>query len=164
MMTMKTLTKITTIGTLRCDDSNGNETVTNNRFNEQNKTLHVHHAFLYISLPSLHDYNVKMPNCTFYGGRKLVTSDDEIFLLFVNLHMVLRNSTPAEFTYIWQSRYIAIIPIKILTLEFTFKRRFYCRLHPLILSSQMIMINHENTKESTAVSGKKVNSTIKSLH
>ena len=65
MMTMKTLTKITTIGTLRCDDSNGNETVKkNNRFNEQNKTLHVHHAFLYISLPSLHDYNVKMPYFT----------------------------------------------------------------------------------------------------
>ena len=115
------------------------------------KTLHVHHAFLYISLPSLHDYNVKMPNCTFYGGRKLVTSDDEIFLLFMNLHMVLRNSTPAEFAYIWQSRYIAIIPIKILTLEFTFKRRFHCRRHPLILSYQMIIIIHENTKESTAV-------------
>ena len=25
-------------------------------------TLHVHHAFLYISLPSLHDYDVKVPN------------------------------------------------------------------------------------------------------
>ena len=23
--------------------------------------LHMHHAFLYISLPSLHDYDVKMP-------------------------------------------------------------------------------------------------------
>ena len=34
-------------------------------------TLHVHHAFLYISLPSLHDYDVKMPNCKFYGGRKI---------------------------------------------------------------------------------------------
>ena len=134
----------------------------NNRFNEQNKTLHVHHAFLYISLPSLHDYNVKMPYFTLLWRTQ--TSDDEIFLLFMNLHMVLRNSTPAEFAYIWQSRYIAIIPTKILTLEFTFKRRFYCRLHPLISSSQMIMINHENTKESTAVSGKKVNSTIKSLH
>ena len=28
-------------------------------------TLHVHHAFLYISLPSLHDYDVKMPNYKF---------------------------------------------------------------------------------------------------
>ena len=26
----------------------------------------MHHAFLYISLPSLHDYDVKMPNCKFY--------------------------------------------------------------------------------------------------
>ena len=28
-------------------------------------TLHVHHAFLYISLPPLHDYDRKMPNFTF---------------------------------------------------------------------------------------------------
>ena len=28
-------------------------------------TLHVHHAFLYISLPSLHDYDVKWPNFKF---------------------------------------------------------------------------------------------------
>ena len=33
-------------------------------------TSHVHHAFVYISLPSLHDYNVKMPNFTFSGGRE----------------------------------------------------------------------------------------------
>ena len=29
-----------------------------------------HHTFLYISLSSLHDYVVKMPNFTFCGGRK----------------------------------------------------------------------------------------------
>ena len=33
-------------------------------------TLHVHHAILYISLLSLHDYDVKRPNFTFYGGRE----------------------------------------------------------------------------------------------
>ena len=38
-------------------------------------TLHVHHAFLYISLPPLQDYNVKMPNFTFYGGRKQATTN-----------------------------------------------------------------------------------------
>ena len=38
-------------------------------------TLHVHHYFLYISLPSLHDYDVKMPNCKFYGGRKQATTN-----------------------------------------------------------------------------------------
>ena len=37
------------------------------------KSLHVHHAFLYISLPLRHDYDVKMPNFTFYGGRKQAT-------------------------------------------------------------------------------------------
>ena len=162
---MKTLTKITTIGTLRCHDSNGNETVKKTiGLMSKKKLCTCIMLFCTFHLPSLHDYNVKMPNCTFYGGRKLVTSDDEIFLLFMNLHMVLRNLTPAEFAYIWQSKHIDIIPMKILKLEFTFKRRFHCRPHPLILSSQMIMINHENTKESTAVSGKKVNSTIKSVH
>ena len=33
----------------------------------------MHHAFLYISSPLLHDYDVKMPNFTFYGGRKQET-------------------------------------------------------------------------------------------
>ena len=35
--------------------------------------LHVQHGFLYISLPSLHDYDGKMPYFTFYGGRKQTT-------------------------------------------------------------------------------------------
>ena len=30
---------------------------------------HVHHAFLYITFLFLHDYDVKMPNLAFYGGR-----------------------------------------------------------------------------------------------
>ena len=36
-------------------------------------TSHVHHTFLYISFPFLHDYNVKMPNVAFYGGPKQAT-------------------------------------------------------------------------------------------
>ena len=31
--------------------------------------LHVHHAFLFISLLSLHDYDVKIAKFTFYGER-----------------------------------------------------------------------------------------------
>ena len=31
-------------------------------------------TLLYISLPSLHDYGVKMPNFTFQGGRKQATT------------------------------------------------------------------------------------------
>ena len=38
-------------------------------------TLHVHNAILYFSLSSLHDFDVKMPNCTFYGGRKQATTN-----------------------------------------------------------------------------------------
>ena len=37
-------------------------------------TLHVHHAFLCISLPALHDHDVKMPNFAFYGVRKQATT------------------------------------------------------------------------------------------
>ena len=45
------------------------------RFINKKTTLHVHHAFLYISLPSLHVYEVKMPNSTFCGGRKQATTN-----------------------------------------------------------------------------------------
>ena len=31
--------------------------------------MHVQETFLYISPPSLHDYDVKHPNFTYYGGR-----------------------------------------------------------------------------------------------
>ena len=37
-------------------------------------TLQVHLTFLYISLPFLHDYDVKLPNFTFKGGRKQATT------------------------------------------------------------------------------------------
>ena len=50
-------------------------------------TLHVHLAFLYISLPSLHDYDIELPNFTFYGGSELKTAI--FFFIFVNLETVL---------------------------------------------------------------------------
>ena len=34
----------------------------------------MHHAFLYISLPSVHDYDVKLSNFTFFGGREHKTT------------------------------------------------------------------------------------------
>ena len=74
-------------------------------------TLHLqHHAFLYISLPSLHDYHVKMPNFTFCEGRKQAMTK---FILFMNLDMVDRNSAPEEFACIWQSKWVGIITIEI---------------------------------------------------
>ena len=45
----------------------------------QNKTLHVHHAFLYISLPSLHNYDVKLSSFSFNEGRE---RKERIFFFF----------------------------------------------------------------------------------
>ena len=38
----------------------------------QNNTLHVQHALLYISLLSLHDYDVKLPN---FNSRFMIEVD-----------------------------------------------------------------------------------------
>ena len=62
-------------GSFSNDDGDGSETVkTAMGLLSKTTGLHVHHAFLYISLPLLHDYDVKMPNFTFYGGRKQATA------------------------------------------------------------------------------------------
>ena len=66
-----TLTNLGATESFNNDDGDGSENV-KKAIGLLNKTttLHVHHAFLYISLPPLQDYNVKMPNFTFYRGRK----------------------------------------------------------------------------------------------
>ena len=57
------------------DDGDGNWNVkTAIGLMSKTTTLHVHHAFLYIFLPLLHDYDVKMPILKFYGGRKQATT------------------------------------------------------------------------------------------
>ena len=59
------------VGSFSNDDGDGNQDVKKTiGLLRKTTTLHVHHAFLYISSPSLHDYDVKMPNCKFCGGRK----------------------------------------------------------------------------------------------
>ena len=64
------------LGSFSNDDGDGNEDVKKGiGLLRKTTTLHVHHAFLYISLPSLHDYDVKMPNCIFHGGRKQATTN-----------------------------------------------------------------------------------------
>ena len=64
-----------TIVTLRSHNGDGNENF-KKAIGLISKTtiLHVHHAFLYISLPSLHDYDVKMPNFTMYRGSTEATT------------------------------------------------------------------------------------------
>ena len=61
--------------------------------------LHVHHTFLYIALTSVHDYDVKMPNYTFCGGRKQASTN---FLSLTELGY--GSSTPGVFAYILQSK------------------------------------------------------------
>ena len=64
-----------TLGSFSNNDGDGNQDVKKAiGLLRKTPTLHVHHAFLYISSPSLHDYDVKMPNYKFYGGRKQVTT------------------------------------------------------------------------------------------
>ena len=64
------------VGSFSNDDGDGNQDVKKAMgLLRKTTTLHVHHAFLYISLPSLHDYDVKMPNCKFHGGRKQATTN-----------------------------------------------------------------------------------------
>ena len=63
------------LGSLRSDDADVNESGKKAIDLDLSKTtLHVHHAFLYISLPSLHDYDVKMPNFTSCRGREHKTT------------------------------------------------------------------------------------------
>ena len=50
-------------------------------------------TLLYISLPSLHDYGVKMPNFTFHGGRKQATTK-------LSFSLVSRNLPPGELPFI----------------------------------------------------------------
>ena len=64
------------VGSFSNDDGDGNENV-KKAIGLLSKTtsLHVHHTFLYISLPLQHDYDVKMSSFTFYGGRKQATTN-----------------------------------------------------------------------------------------
>ena len=62
------------------------------------KTLHMHHTLLYISLPFLHDGDLKMPNFAFYGEQKQAMM--KFYSLNLNLDMVHTNSNPVGFTHI----------------------------------------------------------------
>ena len=58
-------------GSLRCHDGDDIENVKRAiGWIRKTATLQVQHAFLYISLPSLNVYDVKIHNFTFCGGRK----------------------------------------------------------------------------------------------
>ena len=84
------------IGTLRSDDGDGNENFVKAiglPVISKTTTLHVHHTFLYISLPFLHDYNVKVANFAFYKQRPN-------FISLSELGYDPWNSTSGGFAYI----------------------------------------------------------------
>ena len=59
------------VGSFSNDNDDGNKNVKKEIGLLSNTTsLHVHHTFF--SLPLLHNYDVKMPSFTFYGGPKQV--------------------------------------------------------------------------------------------
>ena len=86
---MKWGNRVTLIGILRNDDDddneNGKKAIRLDKLN--NKTLHVQIVFLYTSLPSLHDYNVKLLNFKFGQGRE--QKDNNFLFLFLNFDAVL---------------------------------------------------------------------------
>ena len=54
-------------------------------------------VFLYVSLPSLRDHDVKFLYATFFGGRK-PAHDNESLSLLLNSSLVPKNSIPGNFT------------------------------------------------------------------
>ena len=65
----------TILGSLSNDDGAATRTAKKNRFIKQNNNFaRAAHFFLYISLPLLHEYDVKMPNFTFYVGSENKTT------------------------------------------------------------------------------------------
>ena len=104
-------------GTLRSDDGDGNKNgIKAIDLLSKTTTLHVHHTFLYISLPFLLDYDVKMPFSCFIED---VNKQRRNFLSLseVNLDNALRNTNPGDFAYLRQRKRDGIIALKI---EFTF--------------------------------------------
>ena len=60
---------------LRSNDADGIENVKKTiGLISKTTTLYVHHAFCTFLCPFSHDYDVKMPNFAFYGGRKQATT------------------------------------------------------------------------------------------
>ena len=73
-------------------------------------TLHVHHAIMYISLPSLHDYDVF---CLFSRFLDNLNIRRRISLtLFKHLNIFLKNSTLGDFAYIKHSDRVGMIALR----------------------------------------------------
>ena len=88
-----------TIGSLRNDHGDSNENGDKAiGLDKQTNNFARASRFLYISLPSLHDYDVKMPNFTSLS--RTGTQDNDFLFLFLNFDTVFQNSTPEKFANI----------------------------------------------------------------
>ena len=96
---------------------------------------HVHHVFLYISLPSLHYYNVKMSIFTFCRGRERKTT-----FLFLSLDSLLEFNSRKNYQHVtnwtrWKKRDKVWGSATSL-----FNWRFRRRCRPCCLSSLVLLI------------------------
>ena len=90
----------------------------------------MHHAFLYISLPSLHDYDVKMPNCKFMED---VNKRRRISVSLYNA--LFKKSPPGKFANICHFQQIGI---NVTVFE---KRKFFLKVtFSLPLPSSMLKL------------------------
>ena len=53
----------------------------------------VDYAFLYISLPSLHDYDVELLSFTSSGGREQTQDNDSLFIIIIIIIIILNLDT-----------------------------------------------------------------------
>ena len=101
-------------------------------------TLHVHHAFLYISFPVTARLRRELPT-RFHVLSTTWTYGDEFLLLFLNLNIFLKNSTPGEFAYLKHSDGVVIIALKFHSSRSHFLSDVFCSrrrqgvLHSLIM-------------------------------
>ena len=68
-------------------------------------SLHKHHTFLYISLPSLNDYNLKMPHISFCGGREYKATSCFFFLWILLEFNFSKNCQHLTNWTRWNKRY-----------------------------------------------------------
>ena len=110
-------------------------------------TLHVHHAFLYIPLPSLHDYHVKWPNLIiiiiiiiifFFFFLRRQRQGDKFYHLCLHsgtapLFSSNRNSLFSSDWVTWDNREVVLKDAKSI-----FQRRFHWRRRCRIVRSLLL--------------------------
>ena len=101
----------------------------------------MHHAFSYISLPSLHDYDVKIPNFTFWRVREQRTTLSFFFscTLTQSFSIQLQKNLPTldelnEMELAW---------LTLRQREFTFKWRFCSRRRRWYLSTLLTRLDYQ---------------------